>query len=153
MFGPYGGLIAAGGSSALALGSSFTTTLSPNAAVEAADTSSMILAGEYSIANSGPNGTAVQNDHVSSLSQVNGALYGHAAVPDSIVGAGMVEEQSTMEPGQGLLTSNPSITWIGTITGGEHRHGRDLANAGLERLLRFGQWPDHQRRQRSLLST
>lgn len=54
----------------------------------------------------------LQADHSSSVFQQQGARFGYTNHVESITGSGAVQVQSSMDLGQGLISGNPSITWV-----------------------------------------
>jgi hypothetical protein len=112
-------VFAAGNSVALMQGSVFAAAGSSIATVEASSASAINLAGGNTIcagtysgscsATSG--GLAVQIDHIANLLQVSGSLFGYSAAAETVVGGGLIEEQSNADLGVGLISSNPSMNW------------------------------------------
>jgi hypothetical protein len=120
-----GGILSGSASSLVLTGASVTNANTSAPAVQATGNSSLILAGGNTITNSAASGTAIEIDHSSSLTQSPGSsLVGEfvgapaAAVPvaDTIAGAGLVEDQSSMELGVGNAVSGASLVWTGAIT-------------------------------------
>lgn len=160
-----GGILVRAASSLTMNGSTVLGTASDPAiaAVEATGNSNVILAGGNTVG-SDFGGTALKVDHASSLLQIrpggllaeiSGAPIVGSVAAETILGAGRVQEQSTMDLGQGLVSSNPSLTWTGSIvaqqsssvrlTGGVHLAGRlrlttgsngffDLSNGGANNV-------------------
>ncbi len=105
-------LLFAGGASAIVLQN--TTLTGPSSAgetIEASASSTLVLLGENTISNSFSSGTAIQIDHSSSMLQLLGRQFGYADEADNIFGQGAVEEQSSMDLGQGLYGSAESLNW------------------------------------------
>ncbi|HUK60702.1 MAG TPA: hypothetical protein VLV50_15835 [Stellaceae bacterium] len=110
------------------------------AVIEASYDSSVVLAGCNDIS-AASGGTAIGIDHSSSLAQLFGSsCSGTALAGDAITGAGLVQEQSSMDIGVGLVASSPSIIWTGNISaeqnssfrlsGGVHITGAVLLEQG-----------------------
>lgn len=128
-----GGAFVASGSSLILNDSTVKSTLATAPALEATGSSNAILAGDNTISNTG--GTAIQVDHSSSLQHENitgrlsawngppisiGGTNGPIVFfwgPESVTGAGSVQEESSVDLGQGTISSAPSITW--TLSGSE----------------------------------
>jgi hypothetical protein len=80
--------------------------------VEATGGASVFLAGGNTIT-AASGGTAVEIDHSSSLYHVMPRSYGYNGAAETITGAGLVQEQSSADLGQGQYGSTPSMTWTG----------------------------------------
>ncbi|HUK58418.1 MAG TPA: hypothetical protein VLV50_04245 [Stellaceae bacterium] len=110
------GLIFAGGASSVVLQD--TTATGPSSLgpmVEASASSTIVLAGGNNVTNTVSGGIAIQVDHSSSMLQLLGRQFGFANEPDNVSGGGSVQEQSSMDLGQGLFGGLTSMNWV---TGG-----------------------------------
>ena len=96
--------------------------------IEATGNSNVILAGGNTIGGN-YGATTFQIDHSSSLVQMRpgGLLPAISGVPiagstaaESISGPGLIQEQSSVDLGQGLVASSPSLTWTGSITAAQN---------------------------------
>lgn len=56
-------------------------------------------------------GIAIDVDHVSTLTQVANTILGYPAAPDTVLGGGSVQMQSTADLGKGLVGGMPSVAW------------------------------------------
>jgi hypothetical protein len=110
---PNGALFVAAASSAI-LNSTILWGNSTSApVVEATGSASVFLAGGNTITVAS-GGTAMEADHSSSLYQVPPANYGYTAAVETITGAGLVQEQSSADLGQGQIGgTTQSMTWTG----------------------------------------
>jgi hypothetical protein len=106
------GLVFGGGASSVALQNTMLTgPSSSGATVEASASSTLVLLGDTNISNSFSGGTAIEIDHSSSGLQLLGKQFGYSDATDNIFGLGAVQEQSSMDIGQGLYGSESSISW------------------------------------------
>jgi hypothetical protein len=106
------GVIFAGGASSILLQDTTATTPSTTRpTIEASASSTLVIAGANHITNSTTSGDVIEIDHSSSMLHVPGATFGYADQVEILQGAGLVQVQSSMDLGQGLVGSNPSITW------------------------------------------
>ena len=107
------GLVFAGGASSIVLqDTTLTGPTSSGAMVEASASSTLVLAGGNNITTTTSGGTVIEIDHSSSMLQLLGRQFGYANLQDNIAGAGLVQVQSSMDLGQGLYGSDPSLIWI-----------------------------------------
>jgi hypothetical protein len=111
-----GGMTIAGASS-LSLFQTFANAAGatvPGPTIEVADSSSLILGGGNDIVNL-LTSTVIEIDHGSSLQQRPASFFGLAAAGDAIQGLGLVETQSTIELGAGLVGGVRSLSWVGNV--------------------------------------
>ena len=94
-------------------------------ALEASGSSNVLLSGGNIVTNSAANATAIEIDHSSSLMHIAAAALTaeFAGVPataasaaDTITGAGLVQEQSSIDLGVGLVGGLAGLVWTGSIT-------------------------------------
>ena len=107
-----GGILAMSSSSLTTIGALVTNDSGSQAAIEASGSSNVLLAGANTVANTAANGTAVEIDHSSSLMQLAaapmspefaGAPATLASAADVVTGAGVIQEQSSIDLGMGLV--------------------------------------------------
>lgn len=104
-------LLVSGSSTARLNATTLSTTGVSAAVIEASGGSSLVLAGGNTITATGAAGTAIQIDHSSNLTQQKPTAFGYTAAAETVSGAGLVQEQSSMDLGQGLVSSSPSMSW------------------------------------------
>ena len=68
-----------------------------------------MLVGENNITNTHSSGTVIEIDHSSSMLQLPGVEFGYSNETENISGVGLVQEQSSMDLGQGLFGSSSSL--------------------------------------------
>jgi hypothetical protein len=113
------------GGSALLLQGSSIASAGAGPVIEASSGSVLALAGGNNICAgtlsgatcTASGGTALEIDHVGSLVQVSATEFGYTAASDTVNGAGIAVLQSTIDLGEGLISSNPSITWTTGASG------------------------------------
>jgi hypothetical protein len=112
-------------SSSLAMIDSSIANSSAFPTLEASGSSNVLLSGGNTVTNGAPNGIAVEIDHSSSLMQTviarlsaefASAPLAPVAAADTIIGAGLIQEQSSMELGVGLVGGIAGLAWTGGIT-------------------------------------
>ncbi|HTD27938.1 MAG TPA: hypothetical protein VK660_00960 [Xanthomonadaceae bacterium] len=112
-----GALVVRRGSSASLLGSTLTNTTAKAPTIAVGASSSLDFAGGNTVANPASGGVAIQVERESSVTQTLGSQINPAFnnVPDNIVGEGVAAINSSFDLGQGLIGSNPTLTWRGNI--------------------------------------
>lgn len=114
--GPGGAVLVAGGSSALAAGATLSGSGAAAPALEVASASSLMLGGGNRILNAATGGVAAKVDRNANLMQVLSSRFGAADAVDTVTGAGVVLEESSIDLGTGLIGGAPSLTWTGSLT-------------------------------------
>jgi hypothetical protein len=152
------GASVAGGAAAggvLAMSSSSLTIMGSNVAnaasvptIEASGSSNVLLSGGNIIANGAAGGTVVEIDHSSSLMQIAAAPLSpeFAGVPavaasavDTITGVGLVQEQSSMDLGVGLVGGLPGLAWNGSIAVAQNSSFRLSGGVSISGSVTLGQ--------------
>jgi hypothetical protein len=116
-------ILASDGSGIITSGSTIaaSTTAADVPIVDATDNSVIILAGGNTICSnscdSSATGTAIQVDHVSTLTELPSAEFGYPAGAEAIFGDGIAQLQSTIDLGIGLVSSAPGLAWATSPNG------------------------------------
>jgi hypothetical protein len=108
-------ILVSGGSTLLVSGVTVFAPAGTAQVIRASDNSIIALAGGNTICSAAcstsTSGTAVTIDHVSTLIQVSAVLFGYTAAQDMLFGNGIVQLQSTVDLGVGLISGLPSLAW------------------------------------------
>ena len=143
-----GGVFGSSASSLTMIGSSVTNSIAFVPAIEASGSSSLLLAGANTVANGAANGIAIEIDHSSSLMQtavwpLSAEFAGVpvVAVPaaETISGAGLVQEQSSIDLGVGLIGGGNGLVWNGAITVEQNSSFRMSGAASISGSVTLGQ--------------
>lgn len=120
-----GGVLASSASSLTTIDSSVANSSVTAPTIEASGSSDAIFAGGNTVTNGAANGVAVEIDHSSSLMQIAisalsaelaGAPATVAAAADTITGGGVIQEQSSIDLGVGLVGGVNGLVWDGAIS-------------------------------------
>ena len=106
-----GGVLASSSSSLAMIGSSIVNNRASSPAFEASGSSNVLLSGGNTVTNGAANGIAVEIDHSSSLMQTvigagrrnSPARQTPGPAADTVTGAGLIQEQSSIDLGIGLV--------------------------------------------------
>ncbi len=143
-----GGVLAMSSSSITAIGARITNDSGSQAAIEASGSSNVLLAGANIVTNSAANGTAVEIDHSSSLMQLAaaplvpefaGAPATQASAADRITGAGLIQEQSSIDLGIGLVGGVAGLEWDGSIVVAQNSSFRLSGGVSISGSVTLGQ--------------
>ena len=119
------GAVMVGSASSLVMNGATLSSASNMPTLEVTGSSNAILAGGNTLTSTDASGDVVELDHSASLQQwlYAGQLPEFAAHPvahtpaaETITGAGLVQEQSSLDIGQGLISSSAGLTWNGSIS-------------------------------------
>jgi hypothetical protein len=142
-----GGVLAMSSSSLTTMGSSIASAASWPA-IEASGNSNVLLSGGNTVTNSAPGGTVVEIDHSSSLMQIAAAPLSpeFAGVPaiapstaDGLTGMGLVQEQSSIDLGVGLVGGNAGLIWNGSIAVAQNSSFRLSGGVSISGGVTLGQ--------------
>lgn len=123
--GSVAGAAMVGSASSLLLVGATLSSSSSMPTLEVTGSSNAILSGGNTLTNTLTGGDVVELDHSASLQQW---LYAgqipefaahpvaHTPAPETITGAGLVQEQSSLDIGQGIIASSTGLTWNGSIS-------------------------------------
>jgi len=135
-------------SSLTAMDARITSDSGSLAAIEASGSSNLLLAGANTVTNAAMNGTAVEIDHSSSLMQLAaapllpefaGAPATQASAADVITGAGLIQEQSSIDLGIGLVGGAAGLVWNGSIVVSQNSSFRLSGGVSISGSVTLGQ--------------
>jgi hypothetical protein len=143
-----GGVLTSSSSSLTTIGSTITNNSAASPTIEASGSSNVLLAGGNIVANGAANGIAVEIDHSSSLMQTAvsalaaefaGVPVAAAAAADTITGAGVIQEQSSMDLGVGLVGGLNGLVWNGTFMVAQNSSFRLSGGTSISGSVTLGQ--------------
>ena len=143
-----GGVLASSSSSLAMIGSSVVNNRESSPALEASGSSNVLLSGGNTVTNEAANGIAVEIDHSSSLMQtviapLSAEFAGVPVAPvpaaDTITGAGLIQEQSSIELGVGLVGGIAGLAWNGAISVMQNSAFRMSGGASISGSVTLGQ--------------
>ena len=143
-----GGVLALSSSSLTIMGSTVANDTAGVPAIEASGSSNVLVTGGNSVTNTASGGTAIEIDHSSSLMQTASAPLSpeFAGVPavtaiaaDTISGLGLVQEQSSIDLGIGLIAGANSLLWNGSIAVAQNSSFRLSGGVAISGSVTLGQ--------------